>query len=79
MISRDEWRSWIDEKHRLVTIHNQEKAELMQELRALRLALNPQTEQIMIDLRRSDSLRKSMEEDIQKSENQVRQLNVSDG
>ena len=44
--SRDQWRQWTDEKQALIRAHNEEKQELLAEMRSLRKAMNPATEQV---------------------------------
>lgn len=66
--SKEEWRNWAEEKHKLVQAHNEVKASLINEIRTLRKSLNPNTEQTFLDLQRSESLRLKLEEELVKTQ-----------
>ena len=72
--SREEWRNWMDEKHKLIQSHNEVKSSLVNEIRTLRKSLNPNTEQTFLDLQKSENLRLKLEEELVKSQIQCDQL-----
>lgn len=63
-ISREEWRQWIQDKHNLIQEHNQVKSALMNEIKTLRKALSPASEQVFQDLKKNEDVRKKQEEEI---------------
>lgn len=68
LISKDEWRAWIEEKHRIIRAHNTEKSELMAELRALRMAMSPSSLQALTALKRSEEQKVRLEDELIKSD-----------
>ncbi len=64
MVSREEWRRWMDEKNKLISAHNQEKADLVNELRALRKSLSPQASALFQELQLGEQQRASLEEQV---------------
>jgi len=74
VISREEWRNWIDEKHKLVQSHNEVKSSLINEIRTLRKSLNPNSEQAFLDLQKSENMRIKMEEELVRTQIQCDQL-----
>eukprot|EP00597_Dinobryon_sp_UTEXLB2267_P012265 CAMPEP_0170122228 /NCGR_PEP_ID=MMETSP0020_2-20130122/16510_1 /TAXON_ID=98059 /ORGANISM="Dinobryon sp., Strain UTEXLB2267" /LENGTH=1705 /DNA_ID=CAMNT_0010353037 /DNA_START=47 /DNA_END=5164 /DNA_ORIENTATION=+ len=74
VISREEWRNWIDEKHKLVQSHNEVKSSLINEIRTLRKSLNPNSEQAFLDLQKSENMRIKLEEELVRTQIQCDQL-----
>eukprot|EP00981_Chlorochromonas_danica_P011163 scaffold3779_cov254-Ochromonas_danica.AAC.23 len=65
-LTREEWRRWIMDKHNLLSEHNHVKAVLMSEIRNLRKALTPNTEEVYEDLKKAEEARNAQEEEIVK-------------
>lgn len=63
-ISREEWRRWIQDKHNLIQEHNQVKTALMNEIKTLRKALSPATDQVFQELKKNEEVRKKQEEEM---------------
>jgi hypothetical protein len=63
-ISREEWRNWILDKHNLIQEHNQIKNSLMSEIKNLRKALTPTTEQAFQEIKKLEDLKKQQEEEL---------------
>ena len=77
-VSKQEWRTWVDEKHQLIVNHNHEKAELIAELRTLRQSLNPNTERVFSDLRRFETVKETLENELINVQMQADNFQVSE-
>lgn len=77
-ISKEEWRLWTEEKHKLILQHNEAKASLVNEIRLLRKTLNPSTEQTYLEMKRSEASRAMLEEELVKAQIQNDALKVWD-
>jgi hypothetical protein len=66
IISKEEWRLWIEEKKRLLRSHNQEKHDLVHEIRALRKSLAPESKELYEELFNGEKARASLEEELVK-------------
>lgn len=54
----------MEEKQNLIKSHNEVKSNLINEIKNLRKSLNPTTEQSFFELKRSESIRAALEEDL---------------
>lgn len=63
-INREEWRRWIEDKQNLIQEHSQVKTALMNEIRNLRKALTPSSEQAYQELKKSEDIRRQQEEEL---------------
>lgn len=76
MLSKEEWRNWTEEKHKLILQHNEAKASLVNEIRLLRKTLNPSTEQTYLEMKRMETNRATLEEELVKAQIQNDALKV---
>lgn len=74
---RDEWRKWVAEQQVLIREHNAEKAELLAELRALRKAQNPNSEQLQFEIQKTVLVTSGLEDEVVRMQIQVDQVQVS--
>ncbi len=45
-ISKEEWRTWMEDKHALIAAHNETKSSLLMELKTLRKSVAPTADQV---------------------------------
>jgi uncharacterized membrane-anchored protein YjiN (DUF445 family) len=66
MITKEEWRVWIEEKRHLIRSHNVEKHDLVNEMRSLRKALTPESKELFEELFHGEKVRANLEEELVK-------------